>query len=51
MLITRSIDHFTSSGVIGLPLLNLAPSRRVKRQPLPSGVRVQAVASAGFTFR
>jgi hypothetical protein len=47
---TRSNDHFTSSAVISLPVENLTPSRNVKRQPLPSGVRAHFVASAGATL-
>ena len=47
---TRSNDHFTSSIVITLPVENFTPSRNVKRQPLPSGVRVHFVASDGATL-
>jgi hypothetical protein len=33
-----------------LPVENLTPSRSVKRQPLPSGVRAHFVASEGATL-
>ena len=49
-LMTRSNDHLTSSTVMALPVENLTPSRSVKRQPLPSGVRAHLVASEGATL-